>query len=157
MSMENAILELAAAIRELAGSGQRITGMAPALAAPCGAAHVAVNEVSAQQQAEQLKPDAELEEAVQKVEAAAKEEKKADKPVPKKEEVKAETKVEEPASAAEAIDYKTQVYPKLVELGKGKGRAAVVGLLAEFDAKNGDQLKPEQYSAVLARAAELVA
>jgi len=148
MSMENAILELAAAIRELAGSGQRGVGMPPAIAAPYGAAHVAADQVSAQQQAESLKPDAELEHAVEKVEAAAKEEKKAEPaPAPKE-----EAKAEQPAAT---LDYKADVYPKLVGLAKAKGKPALVGLLKEFDAANGEALKPEQYAQVVARAAEL--
>lgn len=155
MSMENAILELAAAIRELAGSGHRTTGMPAALAAPYGVVlptEPAKNSKPNPGRAEFVSGDAELEQAVEKVEAAAKGESKA------KAAARAATSVEEKTDEpAATLDYKADVYPKLVALAKAKGKPALVGLLKEFDAANGDALKAEQYSAVVARAAELAA
>jgi hypothetical protein len=162
MSLENAILEHAAAIRELVAA---MVSKGAVLGPKVVMTPAAVEMIADMQPIKT--GDAEVEQSVQKVEAAAEEESPKRKAINEAlaaaraasaaKEKAPEPKDEEPAPAAAAIDYKTQVYPKLVELGKGKGRAAVVGLLAEFDAKNGDQLKPEQYAKVLARAAELAA
>lgn len=44
----------------------------------------------------------------------------------------------------------------LVPLAESKGRDTLVGLLGEFGVKSADQIKPEQYSAIMSRAREIM-
>lgn len=56
---------------------------------------------------------------------------------------------------ASAVDY-GQVKAAVMQVSKDKGRDAAVALLAEFDAKVGGDLKEEQWSTFVARAAEVL-
>lgn len=173
MSMENAILELAAAIREGAAAlrASADTRVAAALNISGGVRGSTVEEAATDSipGKKSLTGDPEIEQAVEKVEAAANEESPGRKAINAALAAarEAESKKAEPAPApkeeqkteqpAVTLDYKADVYPKLVGLAKAKGKPALVGLLKEFDAANGEALKPEQYAQVVARAAELAA
>lgn len=173
MSLENAILEHAAAIRTLAEnivlaavsrnkdaallleSNRAIAN--GQIAAALGDAATAVADVVKETGAQ---PDPELEKAVANVEAAVKD--------------MAESEAKKPAGAAESkapantagsatapdttdaapLDYAKDVTPKLLAFIKAHGKPAFVQLLSEFGATSGAQLKPEQYPAILARVAD---
>ena len=71
-----------------------------------------------------------------------------------------ETKTEDaPASSAEdapKIDY-SDVQAATTALAAAKGRDAAINCLAEFDVKNGKDLREDQWGAYVARAKELAA
>lgn len=159
MSMEQAILELASGMKELAAavrsgfsSPQMIAGIqqVEAALAPLVEKEVAIVSTGAgakrikatltdsaaesmaaadQAHPEEVKPDAELEAAVSKVEEAAK-----------------------------PLDYQVDVRPVLMAVAKSKdlGAPKLKELLAKYGAPNGDKLKPTDYAAILADANELL-
>lgn len=53
-------------------------------------------------------------------------------------------------------DYEKDVRPLLVKVSTGKGRDALVSLLSQFGAAKGDQLKTDQFTAVITAANELL-
>jgi len=68
------------------------------------------------------------------------------------------------APAGNALDYTTAVKPKVIKFGEVKGREALIAVLGEFNAKNGKEVKPADYAALvtkldegLAEAAEALA
>lgn len=151
MSIENAILELAAAIRELAASN---VGTA--------------RGVSAQTAATQ---DAEMEKAVTKVETDAKAEQKkvmglveADRKSAAKQAVadalaKAEAEknkpvVEEDPLDAAPLDWDKDVRPAL--LAVGKDRDALVKLMGKYDVPKGGKAPAEKWADLLAEANAIV-
>lgn len=113
-----------------------------------------------------VKADAELEEAVVKVEKEARREKQiSDAPKEKmvaagkviekaKEDPVVEPEVDEPVAQ---LDYKADVKPTLLKLNQEKGRDALSGLLKKYNAPNGDKIKPEDLGAILADAQTLLA
>jgi hypothetical protein len=133
MSIENAILELASAIRELAASNQ-------------GKAVVTTLE-EAVEKVEKSVPTA-AQKAVADAKAAAESATKVKKPEPKPE-VKEEAK-EEVKDEAPALDYDKDVAPALTAYAKSQGRDKLVALLGKYQAKNGAGIKSEDYAAVLA-------
>lgn len=146
MSIENAILELAAAIRYAA---DRNNGNGHAIAA---ANHLTPREEKPEPAAEE-KPDpkADKKKAIADAKAAA--------------EAAAQAKAEPEPQVDEAdmlgaddtpLDYKKDVKPVLLQLFKGKGQSALADLLKEFGVPNGDKLTTEQLPKVLARANELL-
>jgi len=180
MSIENAILELAAAIRELAASNLATAG-SPALAAAYEAAehNKAMNKLVALDTAER-----ELEKAVAKVETDAKAEQKkvmaaveADrKPTTAKaaiEDALAKAKKAKDAEAAPVVeeddpladstplDYEKDVKPKLVQVGKNKQE--MVDLLASFGVgkdltyAKADMLPADKFGAVVAACDKILA
>ncbi len=54
------------------------------------------------------------------------------------------------------LDYETQVKPKIIELGKVKGRDAAKAMLTEFDVTSGTELDSAVYPAVLKRIDEMM-
>lgn len=155
MSIENAILELAAAIRYAADKTPRhdyIAASAP-LVTITGAPTV-----------EQI---AELEKAVTKVETDA----KAEKPSAAKAAIQqalVDAKKAKEAAAAPVVeeidplldeaptelDYEKDVKPLLVKVGKDKQQ--LVDLLAKFNAKNGAGIAEADYPAVVAAANKII-
>lgn len=160
MSMEQAILEHAGALRELAaaiksmGDGGRFTGFRPELAAPYGDEKTADTPAEG---AEKGKPaPAEAKKDVQAepnpAEPAA--------PTPKSQVVPSDeleaavTKVEEDSKA---LDYKTDVRPVLLALAKKAGQPALKDLLTKYGAATGDKLTADQFAGIVADANALIA
>lgn len=127
MSIENAILELAAAIRELAGASSDRTK-----------ADTAAVEKLADKVEKTTSP---AKKAVEDALAAA-EKAKAEKAAVAKEEAKEE--------APAALDYDKDVAPALTAYAKAQGRDKLVALLSKYQAKNGAGLKVADYAAVMA-------
>lgn len=162
MSMEQAILELAAAFREntvalqesTAASKEATNSYADVMASYGAAVEVYAASGTA-------KPDAELEEAVTKVEKAAIKQSKKD--LDHNPELKAA--IDKAAAAAEddnligaedkVLDYKADVVPALLALQKKTG--GLKDLLTKFGVTKGDQLKAEQYADIVAQANKLAA
>lgn len=184
MSMENAILELAAAIRALAASNLATAGSPEHARAYEHAQH------EAQMDRLVVAEKAQLEQAVTKVETDAKAEQKkvmaqveADrKPSTAKEaiaealakakaEALAKAKAEKEAAAAPVVeedsldttplDYEKDVKPKLIAVGKDK--SALVALLASMDVGAGktyakaDQLPVAKFGEIVAAADAILA
>jgi len=150
MSIENAILELAASIRYHAdNAGLSCSG--PFLTAGLG------------EQIKGVVKDAEVETAVKQVEEDAKQEtkpkaevkKSAAGAVAKEAPAPSVGSAKEPESAP--LDYTKDVQPLLVELGKVKGREAVKNLLTKFGVAKGNELKADQFDDVVAEANTLMA
>lgn len=59
------------------------------------------------------------------------------------------------APETKALDYAKNVAPAIRSLCRAKGNDAGKAMLAEFKVENGQELKPEQYAAVVQRCAEL--
>lgn len=151
MSLEQAILELAAAMKEQAAAQRESNEVQRATAAGYEKAVTAYaiggqrkrssedeagkqahnDELAQQSKTEEVKPDAELETAVQQVEQAAQEE-------------------------AAPLDYKADVRPVLLALNKAKGADALKGLLGKYGAATGDKLDAEHYAAIVADAKALI-
>lgn len=147
MSIENAILDHAAALRELAaairatiGTGAPAHDVAVAVSAPAPAA--------AQVAAEVAKPTT-AKEAVAAAMAAVKAE-EAPAPAPASTPAPAEAQV-----AAAPLSYEKDVQPLLVQVGKNRDQ--LVELLREFGAKNGAGIKDADYPAVVAKATAIIA
>lgn len=142
MSIENAILDHAAALRELAaairatiGAGAPAHDVAVAVSAPAAAA--------AQVAAEVAKPTTAKEAVAAAMAAAKAEEAPAPAPTPA------------PAAAAAPLSYEKDVQPLLVQVGKNRDQ--LVELLREFGAKNGAGIKDADYPAVVAKATAIIA
>lgn len=166
MSIENAILELAAAIRELAASnlsnqaGSHIARALMTVSTPAAdTIEQDVAKVETDAKAEQKKVMAQVEadrkpspakEAVQRALDAAKAEKEAEKEAAKPAPV-----VEEDPLNAAPLDYDKDVKPKLKDVGKNRDELGL--LLKEFGVSNGGQLTAEQFPKILARANEILA
>jgi len=146
MSLEQAIIDHTAALLQLSASLNAMNaGCAAAVALPAATG------------------DAELEEAVTKVEKAAKQEKaEAKKPV-EKAEVSSETSADAGVASfdkpATQLDYKADVKPTLLKLHQDPrhGADALKALLKKYNAPNGDKIKPEDLGAILADAQALLA
>lgn len=178
MSMEQAILEHASALRELSAAIKSMyAGRAGALAIGLdlgGASDTSVvtaenkasiknggREMGADEAAAlrkgnaeraEVKPDAELEKAVSKVEKDA-------KPEAKKPEEKTVTQTEPSQDDGQGSDdgltelsYTADVRPVLLKLNKAKGADTLKALLKKFGAATGDKLTADQFVAVLADA-----
>lgn len=89
--------------------------------------------------------------------AAAIEESKAEvKTEPKKAKPKAEVKEEPKAEeAAPSVDYEL-VKTAITKLASARSRDVIIGLLADFGAAKGPDLKPEQYADFLNKANALL-
>lgn len=167
MSMEQAILEHAGALKELAAAirDTRTVGFNPALAASyVGDGFAEVDGypgmvVTAENSKTAVKKNAQAEQ--DRAEPAAR--KTKDPVAPSDELEKAVTQVEEAAKAEPELksakggplDYKTDVVPVLLALQKKNGR--LKELLTSFGAAKGDQLKPEQFAEVIAAAEKMAA
>ncbi len=139
MSLEQAINDHAAAIRELAAaiakSGSTVGTEAPATEV--------VTKVYKIDTTEPVKEQTPAQKAIAEANAAAAAAKV------KKQEAIAEASEPAPAEDKE-LDYEKDVKPALVQYLKAKGRDAGVALLAKYGAKNGEGVKPEDYAAILA-------
>lgn len=164
MSLENSINEMAAAIRMLAES---ISGAARAnahgqIAAALGDCATAVAEVvektaevapitvtlSAEDKKairEEAKRDAELEKAVEQVEAEAK---KPAGSAENKAPANTAGSVTEPAT----LDYEKDVKPVLIKYASAKGKPELSAFVKSFGVDKATELKPEQLADVLAQA-----
>lgn len=140
MSMENAILEHAAALREVAAAIKSMGNFVPAEIAAIEQKAEAYEAKVADKKPEVK--DAEIEKAVQKVEEAAKDEQK--------------TESADDGALVE-LDYTKDVRPVLLAVNKKAGQPALKALLNDFGAATGDKLKPEQYTDVLAAANKILA
>jgi len=143
MSLENAIIENTAAIRELvaailtSANSNREFASAAARAVPLA-------EVGK----EEKKPST-AKEAIDQATAAAKaaaEKKKA-------EAAAAAAKKDEKTDDAKPLDYEKDVKPELVKFAQAKGKPALAELLKGFGVAKGDQLKGDQFAEVLAKIA----
>lgn len=144
MSLEESIQDHAAAIRELAAA---ILQSAKAVVSGAAPLRPNVSTTAAVS-------DAELETAVSRVESDAN---AAQKRVMQKVEAdRKPTPAEVKAEPAADLDYKKDVYPALVALGK-KDRAGLTSLLEQFGVKSGDKLAPAQFADVIAAAQKLTA
>lgn len=144
MSLEQAILELASAMRELAKANSpqvrvtaekisELSGEDRAVLKGTTVADATADEIPGKKSRDSVvKPDAELEKAVSKVEEAAGAEQKE-------------------------LTYTADVLPLLMKLNKTKGKDALVALLGHFEAAKGDKIKPEQFADVIAYAEEKLA
>lgn len=139
MSLENAILELAAGMKDLAAAVRERSAPLGDLAAT---AEAAIEEIKGSLVEPIEKSgkmpgakDPEIEQAVQKVEEAAK---------------------EEQAEAVE-LDYTKDVRPVLLAVNKKAGQPALKALLTQFGAATGDKLTADQYADVLVEANKILA
>jgi hypothetical protein len=167
MSMENAILahanaldNLANAIRAAFGGG----GVSPIT--PAAAAHVSpvVAEAVKAGAAEDTKkaraktdtklaevqPDAELDKAVEKVEAAAQAEKGAETTAGS-----SETGGADSSGDAAPLDYNKDVKPALLAAIKKAGKEKVQALIKTYGVDKADQIDPAQFTDLLAKAKAL--
>lgn len=168
MSMEQAILELAAGMKDLAAAvrngfstPQMVEGVKQV-----SAALAPLSEVE----------DPVLEQAIKDgAESARAEVVKADKKVPNDETIaamkeaeqivanreKADAELEAAVSKVEedskALDYKTDVRPVLLALAKKAGQPALKDLLTKYGAATGDKLTPDQFAGIVADANALIA
>lgn len=162
MSMEQAILELAAAMREQAAAQRESNEVQRETAAGYERAVTAYgktfNEVSAadpvQDKAAEL-AEARTERVAATKEAAAQDAKANEKPAEVKPDAELDKAVEQVEQAA--LDYKKDVYPVLLQVSKTKGKEALRKLLDQFGAKTGDALKADDFAAILAAGNELLA
>lgn len=137
MSLEESIQDHAAAIRELAAA---ILQSAKAVVSGATPLRTAISTVAGAS-------DVELLEAVTRVEADANATQKR---------VMAKVEADRKPAPAADLDYKKDVYPALVALGK-KDRAGLTSLLEDFGVKSGDKLAPAQFAAVIVAAQKLTA
>lgn len=165
MSMENAILELAAAMREQAAAQRESNEVQRATAAGYERAVTAYatgeqrkdvaqanEQVSAKMAGDKPEvKDAEIEKAVQKVEADAKKEGAATSAATSQE------STDDSSDALVELDYTKDVRPVLLAVNKKAGQPELKALLTKFGAATGDKLKPEQYGEVLAAANKILA
>lgn len=159
MSMEQAILELAAAFRENTAALQASTSASNEatksyadVMAGYGAA------VEAYKASDKGGSDAEMEEAVTKVEKAAKSEKKGIEAVKEKLDERLADTIDQASLIGaddKVLDYKADVVPALLALQKKTG--GLKDLLTKFGVTKGDQLKAEQYADIVAQANQLAA
>ena len=182
MSMENAILELAAAIRHLADSNREIaaTGAEPLITREDTALETAVTKVEADAKAKTLqekvmakveadrKPATTAKEAIAQALEIAKAEKEA---ATKKESSTATQSAQsagdgpdsddDPLADSTPLEYEKDVKPKLVQVGKNKQE--MVDLLASFGVgkdltyAKADQLPADKFGAVVAACDKILA
>jgi hypothetical protein len=133
MSLEQAITDHAAALRELAAAIRATVGAHDTTAA--AAAHQVINDAKAQATTATKPQAAVVTKDVAEVKTAATEEKKHEQPAP---------------------TYDT-VKTKVLELSKEKGRDQVVALLQRHGVAKAPDLKAEQYAAVIADVAAILA
>lgn len=141
MSIEQAIFELAAAVRYLADSNRRdLTASATLIAKSERTPLPEIDTEVKGADRDEVAEEREIEQAVQKVEQAA-----ADK--------KLDAQPEDGTESLDApmLDYKMDVCPALMSVAQ-KSRDQLVALLAKYGAKNGPGLKPEHYKDILADA-----
>jgi hypothetical protein len=141
MSIENAILDHAAALRELAAAIRATIGTS----APAHDVAVAVSAPAAAQVVAEVAEPTTAKEAVAAALAAVKAEKT---PAP------ASAPTPAPAAAA-PLSYEKDVQPLLLQVGKNRDQ--LVELLREFGAKNGAGIKDADYPAVVAKATAIIA
>ena len=156
MSMENAILEHAAALRELSAAIKMMyAGRGDALALPAsqgGTVKEALATIAAAEPEQILaavgSKDAEIEHAVQKVEDEAKAERK-----------EAEDNQAGPTGADDItpLDYAKDVRPVLLAAIKKSGKDTVAAMLQTFGVDKADKLTADQLPAALAAAQKLAA
>lgn len=166
MSLEQAIIEHAAAIRELATA---LTQRAAPLMALADEAQAAIREIK---ESAIATGDAEVEKDVQKADAekesparaainAALEAARAKKEADPKPDASGAAKTKATPDGAQSaaddkpLDYLKDVAPTLNKLAKAN-RDALVALFAKYGAKKGAELKAEDYAAVLGEATELL-
>jgi cytoskeletal protein RodZ len=176
MSLEQAITDHAAAIRELAAAILGRVSAATISTAPGHSIAQAAAKAASKTEPTDAQIDAEIDAAVTKVEADAKpnaaraviEQKLAEARAAKNAGSAAGTATaaadtQTTAGAADiataeaqtSYDYAKDVAPVLTKVAQ-KSRDSLVALLATFGAKKGNELKPEQYIAVLADANKLL-
>jgi CBS domain-containing protein len=176
MSMEQAILEHAGALRELAAA---IKSTGVPFSSAMTIAPVTNGEVRKlkgtitegdpiQAKAAEL-AEARTERVAATKEAAAQGAKANEKPLKSDAEIEAALdKIEQKAkdvakvlgiddTEQAALDYKKDVYPVLLQVSKIKGKEALRGLLDKFGAKTGDSLKADQFAAIVADGNALLA
>lgn len=160
MSMENAILELAAAIRYAA---DRNNGTGRALAAApveeekettSPARQAIQSALDAAKAGTKQQQDAELEQAVQKVEEENSRHAERDEKAQKEEAAEQEA---EKQNAPADLDYAKDVRPVLLAAIKKSGKDAVAAMLATFGVDKADKLTAEQLPGALAEAQKLAA
>ncbi len=132
MSIEQALAENTAAIKELVAVWGKLTAQAASVKAKVDAGETGVIAAAGTPVAE-VKP-------------AAAEKPKAEKP---KAEPKPEPKAEPKAEAAPALDY-AKVGAAITAFAAANGRDATLAKLGEFGVTSGKALKPEQYADALA-------
>ena len=173
MSLEQAINDHAAAIRELAysismiASGGSVTvGHARTVVAPADSKElVAAAErkspnvgALARHGVPQVQPDAELEQAVQKVEAAAKKNAGAVDTATSTAGGTAGSAGEQGGTdQAEPLSYEKDVKPVLVKLAGAKGKDELTKLVKSFGVGKATELSAEQLPEVLEQANKLLA
>lgn len=164
MSMENAILDHAAALRELSvairesadatrqgNEGYKAAIVAYATAsAPVGIPANDKPYPDSKPGAVEVKPDAEIEQAVQKVEADAKVTALPD-------DTAANTAEVEKQNAPADLEYAKDVRPVLLAAIKKAGKDTVAAMLSTFGVDKADKLTAEQLPAALAAAQKLAA
>lgn len=177
MSIENAITDHAAAIRELAAAILGRVSAATISTAPGPSIAQAAAKVASKAELTDAQIDAEIDAAVAKVEADAKpnatraviEQKLAEARAAKNASSAAGTATAAAdtqttagaagtatAEAQTSYDYGKDVAPVLTKVAQ-KSRDSLVALLAKFGAKKGNELKADDYAAVLGAANELLA
>jgi len=175
MSFEAALNNHAEAIRELAAALRERN--AP-LAALAGQAQTAIQAITEDMKAggtvDNFGADNELEQAVEKVEAAAKEESPGRKAInaaleaarsAAKEEKAADPKPaasgaaepEATPAGAEPLSYEKDVKPVLIKLAGAKGKQALTDLIASFGVPKADKLNAEQLVEAKKQAEKLIA
>lgn len=164
MSMEQAILEHAGALRELAAAIKSMGSVSftaqPSLMTKEQVAKAFDVPVDLVQ--EEAHPPADhsgtakvIAESISKrVEQVKATTEKADAVEPDAELEAAVTKVEEDSKA---LDYKTDVRPVLLALAKKAGQPALKDLLTKYGAATGDKLTADQFAGIVADANALIA
>lgn len=168
MSMEQAILEHAGALRELAAAIKSMGGGWQPL-------HLATGEtiqgILTEQEDRAVRSISEASTAPIRQKPAGKKEAPAERDVDQQargvcteaaEEVEPDAELEAAVAkveeAAKPLDYQVDVRPVLMAVAKSKdlGAPRLKELLAKYGAPNGDKLKPTDYAAILADANELL-
>lgn len=153
MSMEQAILELAAAMREQAAAQRESNEVQRATAAGYERAVTAyaAGEQRAREEAP-AEPKKDVQAEPTPAEPAAQ---TSNTPVAPSDELEAAvSKVEE---ESKALDYKTDVRPVLLALAKKAGQPALKDLLTKYGAATGDKLTADQFAGIVADANALIA
>lgn len=181
MSLENAILDHAAALREVAAAVMALVGRAPQTlpTAAKGVQGTTVQDAAADvipgakgknrdgdtaEHVQTKMPTVEQREEQKKAQAKAAAKEKADADKAAAEAASVAKKLEEEDDAdlvggeteTEVFDFDSDVAPLITKLIK-KDRAAVVALLAQYGAKNGAGLKATDYPAVVGKINKLLA
>lgn len=157
MSMEQAILEHAGALRELAAAIKSTGGADLRKAEMMAGVHLQEAMGAGRELKEKAAElaEARTERVAATKEAAAQDAKANEKPTEVKPDAELDKAVEQVEQAA--LDYKKDVYPVLLQVSKTKGKEALRGLLDKFGAKTGDSLKADQFAAIVADGNALLA